>query len=673
MRYMLPPDYTTPHEDVGIPGEIVILPNTLAAIHPEGGNEERSMTQSSGSIMLTKNLWDALTAVVVRDNGSELDGMLWVDFICIHQEDSAERAAQVLLMGDIYSLAESVLIWLSKDADGLDTVVWMHDVVYPALIAASKKQASRDALYIWMNQFDPIDPNFWTREMEISDVTSHSEWVWRWQLYWEFFANRTWFQRAWVCMSHVMFTNLYLMARMQQVVQEVLLAPKLSVLCGETLFSWEDMIDFLTILYNTKWYQDIRINVVSEKHKQALVPIFDLIRLSSSFDTANLLESKYLQRRAKKFGARSEIEYWSLLLIELIRCARTRLCLYPEDKVISLLGLLRKFLPAKSYGLLDTRPDSGAVEIYTWIATLCIENSCSLFFLNRKEDPSHCSLPDLPSWVPDFCSLFFPGAVDAVPAFDATLTKTWEYISPRIAGHELQVHGLSVEMVKSRADQHTDQDPDIVSCLQFATGLNITYQATGQDRVEALWRTLIMDCCGNGRATNPAPNELGESFHQFVISEFMERVNKNEEGVMPDSKNETELTNLIMRLRTSTMSESLLVSPENFRQLSFQGTESVSTKEDAIFARTYRTEFNRSYSHRVLFQTSTGLIGIGPPSLQPDDNIFLLQGGRTPFILRELPKSGTYELVGGCYVHGIMHGELMTDELRARFEKIRIV
>lgn len=43
---------------------------------------------------------------------------LWVDALCINQDDTAEKNIQVPLMGLIYSYAKSVLVWLGPQADG---------------------------------------------------------------------------------------------------------------------------------------------------------------------------------------------------------------------------------------------------------------------------------------------------------------------------------------------------------------------------------------------------------------------------------------------------------------------------------------------------------------------------------------------------------------------------
>lgn len=53
---------------------------------------------------ILKNLHDALLRIG--------EGELWVDAICINQKSNEEKASQVRLMGDIYSRAEKVIVWL---------------------------------------------------------------------------------------------------------------------------------------------------------------------------------------------------------------------------------------------------------------------------------------------------------------------------------------------------------------------------------------------------------------------------------------------------------------------------------------------------------------------------------------------------------------------------------
>ena len=43
---------------------------------------------------------------------------LWIDAICINQDDDAERSQQVAIMGDIFSQAWRVVVWLGPDVSG---------------------------------------------------------------------------------------------------------------------------------------------------------------------------------------------------------------------------------------------------------------------------------------------------------------------------------------------------------------------------------------------------------------------------------------------------------------------------------------------------------------------------------------------------------------------------
>ena len=58
---------------------------------------------------------------------------------------------------------------------------------------------------------------------------------------------------------------------------------------------------------------------------------------------------------------------------------------------------------------------------------------------------------------------------------------------------------------------------------------------------------------------------------------------------------------------------------------------------------------------RRFFRTTKGYIGMGPRPLQKGDVVALFKGGMVPLVIRSLEDK--WELVGDCYVHGIMHGE----------------
>lgn len=69
-------------------------------------NETTSIYCNEAYVKVTTNLYDAL-----RDMFTQFpDRLLWVDALCINQNDLVEKAMQMALMGDIYHGAESVMI-----------------------------------------------------------------------------------------------------------------------------------------------------------------------------------------------------------------------------------------------------------------------------------------------------------------------------------------------------------------------------------------------------------------------------------------------------------------------------------------------------------------------------------------------------------------------------------
>jgi hypothetical protein len=59
---------------------------------------------------------------------------------------------------------------------------------------------------------------------------------------------------------------------------------------------------------------------------------------------------------------------------------------------------------------------------------------------------------------------------------------------------------------------------------------------------------------------------------------------------------------------------------------------------------------------RRMFISKNMYIGLGPKDMKTGDCLALLEGGQVPYVLRR--KGQMYELVGDCYINGVMQGEL---------------
>ncbi|KIN07000.1 hypothetical protein OIDMADRAFT_139713 [Oidiodendron maius Zn] len=85
-----------------------------------GGTEKPDAIEINGSIMdVTLNLYLAMQHLRFEDR----DRILWIDAICIDQDNIEERGHQVQQMANIYKQAEQVLIWLGSATDEIDLVM----------------------------------------------------------------------------------------------------------------------------------------------------------------------------------------------------------------------------------------------------------------------------------------------------------------------------------------------------------------------------------------------------------------------------------------------------------------------------------------------------------------------------------------------------------------------
>ncbi len=69
--------------------------------------------EAAGVLSIKGNLYDALGQLISSSLGSTL--YMWIDAICIDQDNLKERSSQVSMMDSIYSGAGKVIVWLGKD------------------------------------------------------------------------------------------------------------------------------------------------------------------------------------------------------------------------------------------------------------------------------------------------------------------------------------------------------------------------------------------------------------------------------------------------------------------------------------------------------------------------------------------------------------------------------
>ncbi|KAM0811766.1 putative Heterokaryon incompatibility domain-containing protein [Seiridium cardinale] len=160
-------------------------------------NDEQPKYQD---FLITKNLHSALRHLRFQDGRERT---LWVDAICINQDDMVERGEQVSMMRQIYARASNVVIWLGE-ADG-DSKAFLR-----AALEIAHQHADGDAA-----RFKGLSLDHRLDELHCPIKPIYDDWGSLDLL----FLGREWFRRIWV-------------------VQEVSQAASAVMQCGEVELPW---------------------------------------------------------------------------------------------------------------------------------------------------------------------------------------------------------------------------------------------------------------------------------------------------------------------------------------------------------------------------------------------------------------------------------------------------
>jgi hypothetical protein len=233
----------------------------------------KSIVCNGQCLLVTQSVHDVLSGF---QKIKTLEWMpLWIDAICINQQDYTEKEREVARMDIIYRQAKCVLIWLGKSSDNSDLAMGQIETL--ALRLAKPK-----ALYLGVEELPqhglpPSDDSVWT-------AISH--------LY-----DREWFRRLWTF-------------------QEAALATSAQVVCGSQTVSWSR-------------FCQLAIELVRRGLSYLGTP--DQYRPSSKagFHTVSNID----------IAQRLNISHDHLPFYHLIRWSHSKHCVDPRDRVYALLSL----------------------------------------------------------------------------------------------------------------------------------------------------------------------------------------------------------------------------------------------------------------------------------------------------------------------------------------------
>ena len=598
-------------------------------------------------VSATENLAAALRQI--EDDDKQV--VLWVDALCINQQDHAERAQQIQFMGDIYSRARRVIGWLGDDnTDIADANIFIHVLA-----------KSRDLL--WSLKF-ALGPEKTKRSLESVFL----------------FLSKPFWRRVWTQ-------------------QEMVLARELTFMCGNKSVSFFDLFNFYT-----NWRSLIAdmhplldaVDVTDDKTDW--LPLFT--RLDASLPS--ILPFKHLQNKEAAVNA------YSLLSLGR-RCEATD----PRDRIFALVGLgnpsLALIQPDYKSSVVQVY-----AEFVCCIAQseglLLLDGSNGV----GAECPSP-ALEGLPSWVPDYTRIaerhVSSMRVDETFTILGASGKLASRAAFSASNSVLHASGLLVDRV-SGYTSHEEFTERLREFWGVAFREHQSYYPQGKPRAQAFLRAVISEACAaDATAGGESFAEMVVNFLSYIkwSEEALDGDGWNKEAhpklvpllkiiaSRPDAdaawnafgkalvkhgdhvRTFLQLTGAVDQLvepcRSGTVDALSSLSPEWLLEPLYGAPDSPYRVEPlpvpdllspAMDVRSFHDEFiprrlkflRRACKRNLtssFFCTSQGYLGAGPPGLRDGDQICVLLGCTTPLVVRRVEDH--YVVVGACFVWGLMEGE----------------
>ncbi|KIW69825.1 hypothetical protein, variant [Phialophora macrospora] len=564
---------------------------------------------------------------------------------CIDQSSLSERNTQVSLMSDIFRAAQGVTVWLGEEDE------FMPDAFTVIERIASIPRAKWSSMP-YTGFFDPEGACY--RAVGVEPLTHHN-----W-LGFIAFTNRPWFSRSWV-------------------VQELALARKVRVVCGTRTLLWEKLARTIEFIRATRWYH--HLSTEKMRHLRELSRRPGVYKKLLASNTKFGLEPVYLN------STRSALQAYekggnkgapSLRL--LVDTHRHTNATDPRDKVYAFLGLASR--TSSSTNQIEPNYETSTRQVYIDAACSLLRTYRNLYLLSHVQDRSLTKIKGLPSWVPDYSVPLLPYPLDIRGNCNWSACGDMKWMPPKdvmmLDRGLLPVQGFRIDTIAETAimpHEATDAGEPWASIVNMVSRLPSPYtfptlKGVPISRVDVLWRTLTTNTYAR---QHPAPPECGALFLDYILNlQIRHRLrpwSSEDSEFQPHSTPLSVLTNPDWH---SLIESEPGDSPYN---ISFYRRRLTALVENMLSSNSY-TPIDLAQLHydiengsgrmRRVFRTSgMMLLGTGPKALRVGDEVWILGGGKVPYILqpvKEVEGFGTrpgrqHRLVGEAYVHGLMHGD----------------
>lgn len=476
-------------------------------------------------------------------------------------------------------------------------------------------------------------------------------------------------------------------------IQEVVLAKRIYVLCGSVQLPWTG-IEWLAETFST----DDQIS------QEILVP--EVFRWSPSICQRALQIGKLrgpLVRDAFPSLPCDEKSLFVMHLLELAQRFRDSKCHDQRDKVWALLGITRAAWNVSASLVAELIPVDYKTmswkDVYHNLAKTALEQlRCPIFLGYVQVSEQHLSgnLADIPTWLPDFSI-----SLNLVPLHThlsegsgpfSVWLESQHLGAAKIKQDELLLQGVKIDDVAAICEAEGGDSP----CSAFMSYMELAAahvsRKESSSRAGALLSTLIARDIGKF-ADSTSVGEAKRLFFAMVELQFAsclyiaQNLEHGDHGNLKDRVltilqifDEEIRRGEIPGLDQVVKFSAILSLAKNHESPEPERNEAIAMATEAqVSVHSFQQLVEK---WRALFLTKAGAMGCGPQTMDPDlgtDEVWVFPGFPVPLVLRRFEnchaKTKTFKVLGECYLHEYMHGELIEDDpdIAQKLESIVLV
>ncbi|KAK8065107.1 hypothetical protein PG997_011854 [Apiospora hydei] len=555
--------------------------------------------------------------------------VLWVDAICINQEDVAERNAQVPIMDSIYRNARRTVIWLGPETKKTQRIFEMLENLANDSKTAAPDPSFREqeTLPLTLMQYHKA-PRV---KSSIVEQYGGEENIWR-------VLKATWWFRSWT-------------------LQEILLSTNITFFMGRYKVDWEDFCAAVDHGFRLRIWSTLEQGTFVNKD---ILPYFTI---------------KDLQRRLGLYSSTdrsSEAEHGPEILLTLLEGCRQRESKDPRDKIYAVSGILKNIqrlsspTDAVNQVKIDADYASPVVYVYRMMSQQLILTTKTLDVLGIFPAPPGGACPPGPprrASPADAVTLVLRGHEVATVTEISRSIPRYDYTAvPFDADYDARE-----AKVRAEAAARGDEDPtEFAVSMMTMRDLKGEFKKIFTDEAQH-WHVLIQweRFAARREPTNPlgTNNDGGSDGGNGPSSVYWKTLCA---GTYADD--DAGATEKLFAAWSRSL-EVLRRNEKRFGSLGY-GVHPLAYVLSSAWADAGFPEF--ALYCECAIERRLGWCGNGWLALLPEgragDRIVLAEGGRVPLVVRP-DGDGYYTFVGEAYVHGIMDGEAFEQD-RCRDIKI---